>query len=431
MAVKIIISPGQNSLKFSDRVLNLDSSSPVVIGRAGRITSSSSENGYFDSKVLSKTHALLRVEENKVLIQDSGSSNGTFINNIRLSKPGKESEPVEVFSGDIIKFGSEVEDKNKKVKQKPVVIRATIIVDDKVDTRERSPTSKYFRPAESQEDLTMVADDMEGALSRDSMVMLKKKLLEMQKGMEFLTYKEKDYEELQQLAEEEAETICELEKENFKLKHALNNIEDKISSEKEKYMKLAEYEAETICNLEKENYELINTLNVAEENLQKEQTSNKILQESWQRETKILEDQLKEMSRENHEKSEELLSTKTLLEDMKKKSEDLENENQKLKARVDKDIQLLEATESDYDLLVKADLDTLTESRRHSTAVLEEEQKVENVDNTIGKSGYLQIVVNLDIVLLLIISCVSFMIGFVFNDFSFYLQNVDNTIGKS
>merc|ERR1719474_210668 len=106
----------------------------------------------------------------------------------------------------------------------------------------------------------------------------------------------------------------------------------------------------------------------------------------------------------------------------RKKSEDLENENQKLKARVDKDIQLLEATESDYDLLVKADLDTLTESRRHSTAVLEEEQTIENFNNTIGKSGYLQIVVNLDIVLLLIISCVSFMIGFVFDDFSFYQQ---------
>ena len=44
-------------------------------------------------------------------------------------------------------------------------------------------------------------DFVKGALSRDSMVMLKKKLLEMQKGMEFLTYKEKDYEELQQLAE--------------------------------------------------------------------------------------------------------------------------------------------------------------------------------------------------------------------------------------
>ena len=73
-------------------------------------------------------------------------------------------------------------------------------------------------------------------------------------------------------------------------------------------------------------------------------------------------------------------------------------------------------------LISQADLDMLTESRRHSTAVLEEEQTIENFNNIIGKSGYLQIVVNLDIVLLLIISCVSFMIGFVFDDFSFYQQ---------
>ena len=118
------------------------------------------------------------------------------------------------------------------------------------------------------------------SLSRESMVLLKEKLLEMQRGMEFLTFKERDYEELQQLAEEEAETICELEKENYKLKHAMNNIESKIAHEKEKYMKLAEYEAETICNLEKENYNLTDSLNAAEENLEKEKEKYRILQES-------------------------------------------------------------------------------------------------------------------------------------------------------
>ena len=107
--------------------------------------------------------------------------------------------------------------------------------------------------------------------------MLKEKLLEMQRGMEFLTCKEKDYEELQMLAEEEAETICELEKENYKLKHTLNNIENKIAHEKEKYMKLAQYEAETICSLEKENYKLIESLNIAEESLTNEREKNKML----------------------------------------------------------------------------------------------------------------------------------------------------------
>lgn len=56
-------------------------------------------------------------------------------------------------------------------------------------------------------------------------MVLRDKLLEMQRGMDFLTVKERDYEELQLLAEEEAETICQLEKENYRLKIALNNIE--------------------------------------------------------------------------------------------------------------------------------------------------------------------------------------------------------------
>ena len=51
----------------------------------------------------------------------------------------------------------------------------------------------------------------------------------MQKGMEFLSVKERDYEDLQILAEEEAETICELEKENYKLKLSLSNIENRFT----------------------------------------------------------------------------------------------------------------------------------------------------------------------------------------------------------
>lgn len=44
---------------------------------------------------------------------------------------------------------------------------------------------------------------------------------------------ERDYEELQLLAEEQAETICDLEKENYKLKTAMDNIERKIDFEKQ------------------------------------------------------------------------------------------------------------------------------------------------------------------------------------------------------
>ena len=64
-------------------------------------------------------------------------------------------------------------------------------------------------------------------MSKESIMMLKEKLLEMERGMEFLSVKEKDYEELQMLAEEEAETICNLEKENYKLKMMMAGIENR------------------------------------------------------------------------------------------------------------------------------------------------------------------------------------------------------------
>ena len=52
----------------------------------------------------------------------------------------------------------------------------------------------------------------------------------------------------------------------------------RISHEKEKYMKLAEFEAETICNLEKENFRLSDALNSAEQKLENEREKNKNLE---------------------------------------------------------------------------------------------------------------------------------------------------------
>ena len=52
----------------------------------------------------------------------------------------------------------------------------------------------------------------------------------------------------------------------------------RISHEKDKYMKLAEIEAETICNLEKENFKLNDALNLAEEKFRKERETNRNLE---------------------------------------------------------------------------------------------------------------------------------------------------------
>ena len=47
-------------------------------------------------------------------LQDTKSSNGTFVNNQRLSKGSEESDPHEIFSGDIIQFGVDVMENSKR-----------------------------------------------------------------------------------------------------------------------------------------------------------------------------------------------------------------------------------------------------------------------------------------------------------------------------
>ena len=54
--------------------------------------------------MLSKPQAVLRFAEGHFLIKDVGSSNGTFINNFRLSKAGLESEETRIYSDDVLKL---------------------------------------------------------------------------------------------------------------------------------------------------------------------------------------------------------------------------------------------------------------------------------------------------------------------------------------
>lgn len=65
-------------------------------------------------QVLSRNHAIMWMNgNNQCLVKDMRSSNGTFINNERLSTSGEESEPKEMFSGDILQLGVEIVDNTK------------------------------------------------------------------------------------------------------------------------------------------------------------------------------------------------------------------------------------------------------------------------------------------------------------------------------
>lgn len=75
--------------------------------------------------VLSRNHALIWYENGKFFLQDTKSSNGTFVNNQRLSKGSEESMPREVCSGDILQVHKSVITSNLSrsiVKKQPEMV---------------------------------------------------------------------------------------------------------------------------------------------------------------------------------------------------------------------------------------------------------------------------------------------------------------------
>ena len=73
-------------------------------------------NGYFDSKVLSRQHAEVWAdkETGKIWIKDVKSSNGTFVNGIRLSPENRDSEPHELREQDTLELGIDIVSEDQK-----------------------------------------------------------------------------------------------------------------------------------------------------------------------------------------------------------------------------------------------------------------------------------------------------------------------------
>lgn len=68
------------------------------------------DNGYFDSRVLSRSHAEVWADRDtgKVWIKDSKSSNGTYINSVRIGNEKSESEPHELKKNDTLELGIDI-----------------------------------------------------------------------------------------------------------------------------------------------------------------------------------------------------------------------------------------------------------------------------------------------------------------------------------
>ena len=72
-------------------------------------------NGYFDSKVLSRQHAEVWADRTgKIWIRDVKSSNGTFVNGVRLSPESRDSEPHELRDNDMLELGIDIVSEDQK-----------------------------------------------------------------------------------------------------------------------------------------------------------------------------------------------------------------------------------------------------------------------------------------------------------------------------
>jgi hypothetical protein len=98
--------------------------------------------------VHSRAHAKIIHDEGKFFLVDTASSNGSFVNKIRLSKCGEESKVTQVYTGDLIRFGSDVVDKAKNVTQKCIVAKLKLFYPDGEECEGRPSSSRLFRPAE-------------------------------------------------------------------------------------------------------------------------------------------------------------------------------------------------------------------------------------------------------------------------------------------
>lgn len=92
--------------------------SPEVL-KIGRQTNAktvpTATNGYFDSKVLSRQHAEVWADRNgKIWIRDVKSSNGTFVNGVRLSPENRDSEPHELRENDTLELGIDIVSEDQK-----------------------------------------------------------------------------------------------------------------------------------------------------------------------------------------------------------------------------------------------------------------------------------------------------------------------------
>ncbi|XP_039434467.1 sarcolemmal membrane-associated protein-like [Culex pipiens pallens] len=287
---KAVLICRQNSHPFNNRTLFLEPHQEVKVGRSVARNRVSENNAIFDCKVLSRNHAVLWYNDGKFFIKDTGSSNGTFINNVRLSQTSTESEPYEVSSGDIVQFGVDVMENTRRETHGCIVATLKLFLPDGRETKASQSIgvggqstkippvdlyrlNQYIQEANQREQILetkltslqkmVEATKQNSALGWQAMIdedrllsridMLEKKLQYFQKGMtddklreEVLKLQDEKY----QYQNSAKETLWKVHQERLDATHKLTAIEKALCSSEDECSFLREQLSKTQLQLQ-------------------------------------------------------------------------------------------------------------------------------------------------------------------------------------
>lgn len=368
MSTKAVLLCRPNSHPFQERTLFLDQ--PVKVGRSVARVRPGPNNGVFDCKVLSRNHALLWYDNGKFYLQDTKSSNGTFVNNQRLSKGSEESLPREVCSGDIVQFGVDVMENSRKVTHGCIIATIKLYLPDGKEAK-ASPSTAMV----STQELYQLAQYLQEALHREQM--LENKLLTLQK---LVTTTETESESSWKALIDEDRLLTRLEILENQVQSCSKNIgEDRLREEvlllqedKDQYQVAAK---ELLKTLLQEKLEAVKKLQDAERSLGNAENECKNLVETYE----MVQKELHDLAASYNARLKEIQElTEKLQEVESKEKEKMEFESEK------KSIESTIESLQDVENYGKDPLTIITESMKPDDTLIE-------IENAIIKSAAVQV----------------------------------------
>ncbi|KAF8782453.1 sarcolemmal membrane-associated protein-like [Argiope bruennichi] len=389
MVPRAILTSRPNSHPFQERHLLLDQ--PIKVGRSVARCRPALCNAIFDCKVLSRNHALLWYEDGKFYLQDTKSSNGTFVNNQRLSKSSEESPPREVCSGDIVQFGVDVVENSRKVVHGCIVATLKLYLPDGKEAK-ASPTTAVVplspETSISSQELYQLSQYLQEALHREQI--LENKLGTLQKVVAN-TQDESDI-GWKALIEEDR-LLSRIETLESQLQTCGKNVTEeklkddvlKLQEDKDKYQIAAK---ESLRKILQEKLEAIRKVQELENSLSNtENESSHLLEANQKKEQEIL--LLLEKATE-HEKEISNLTKK--LQEVEEKYQDLQSQNAEEKLTLESNAEEMRKEEQILSTKIealKAENDFAKEQLSAMKAHFDILKKDQNVDETIEKNGNL------------------------------------------